>query len=195
MKQLTAILLGLYSLTSCQPNTTSSPTSKAENHPVATAARRHAATTVDAPATAAAQPVAPADSANDEYETYYVVVADTSASYAALHRKMMGLNKQFAIGIDTMGRYFDTAKNRIILPDTSSDEMYAGDYFLRRFPAHSLSLEYLDAYQAAAGKQTIALVTGIYEQEAAADSALAVLRPASRNVFKIKSNMFIGCMH
>ena len=192
MKQLTAILLGVYALASCQPTTSSTPAGQASNE-AATVATRPVAATVAAPATEATAPVA--DSADAEYATYYVVVADTSASYAALHRKMVGLNRKFSIDIDTMGRYFDTAKNRIILPDTSSDEMYAGDYFLPRFPAHSLSLEYLDAYQPAAGKNTMALVTGIYAQEATADSALAVLRPASRNVFKIKSNLFIGCMH
>ncbi|MCB2377197.1 hypothetical protein LGH70_06360 [Hymenobacter sp. BT635] len=197
IKQLPALLLGVCALVACQPNTTSAPTQKAGSAAVAPAANppRAVRASNPGPAAAAETPPAPADSAAAEYETYYVVVADTSLSYAALHRKMLTLNQQFAIGIDTLGRYYDPAKNRIILPDTSSDEMYAGEYTMRRFPAHSLSLEYLEAYQSAAGKQTIALITGIYEREATADSALAVLRPASRNVFKIKSSLFVGCLH
>jgi hypothetical protein len=81
------------------------------------------------------------------------------------------------------------------LPDNDEDEMYAGDYFPRRFPSHSLSLEYLALYYREAGEKTIALVTGIYETEKSADSSVAILQSIEKNVFKIKTNIYVGCLH
>ena len=94
-----------------------------------------------------------------------------------------------------MGRFYNKSKNLIALPDNDKDEIYAGDYFPRRFPSDNLSLEYLNFYQRQAGKKTIALVTGIYETEKGADSALAVLHRSEKKVFKIKADIYVGCMH
>ena len=127
--------------------------------------------------------------------TYFVVVADTSNDYYFLHKKMFTLNRQLNIPIDTMGRFYNKTKNLIALPDNDEDEIYAGDYFPRRFPSDNLSLEYLDFYQRQAGEKTIALVTGIYETEKSADSALTVLHKIEKKVFKIKADIYVGCMH
>jgi hypothetical protein len=135
------------------------------------------------------------DSAGHDIATYYVVVADTNLDYNFLHKEMLDLDGQFKIPIDSMGRFYNKAKNLIALPDNDDDEIYAGDYYPRRYPSENLSLEYLDFYQRPAGKKTIALVTGIYETEKSADSALRVLQQTERKVFKIKSEIYIGCMH
>jgi len=127
--------------------------------------------------------------------TYFVVVADTGIDYSILHKKMFDLNKKLNISIDTMGRFYNKTKNLIALPDNDEDEIYAGDYFPRRFPSDNLSLEYLDFYQRQAGEKTIALVTGIYETEKSADSALTILRNTEKKVFKIKADIYVGCMH
>ncbi|MBK6338753.1 MAG: hypothetical protein IPF63_03905 [Bacteroidetes bacterium] len=127
--------------------------------------------------------------------TYFVVVADTSLDYSTLHKKMFDLNSKLKIPIDTMGRFYNKTKNLIALPDNDEDEIYAGDYFPRRFPSHNLSLEYLNFYQRQAGEKTIALVTGIYETEKSADSALTVLHKTEKKVFKIKADIYVGCMH
>jgi hypothetical protein len=132
---------------------------------------------------------------NADNATYFVVVADTSQDYSALQKKMFDLNSKLQIPIDTMGRFYNKTKNLIALPDNDEDEVYAGDYFPRRFPSDNLSLEYLDFYQRRAGKKTIALVTGIYETENSADSALTVLHKTEKRVFKIKADIYVGCMH
>lgn len=132
---------------------------------------------------------------DDEMAVYYVIVADTSNEYSQLHKKMLELNRKFNIPIDTMGRFYNVTKNLIALPDNDEDEIYAGDYFPRRFPSENLSLEYLNFYQRNAGEKTIALVTGIYELEKSADSALTVLQQTEKKVFKIKSDIYVGCMH
>jgi hypothetical protein len=137
----------------------------------------------------------PADTTDYNFATYFVVVADTNPSYYFLHKKMFRLAQQLNLPIDTMGRYFNKTKNIIALPDDDEDELYAGDYFPRRFPSQHLSLEYLNLYQEIAGEKTIALVTGIYETENSADSALTILKQKEKRGFKLKANIFVGCMH
>ena len=127
--------------------------------------------------------------------TYFLVVADTNQDYSILHKKMFDLNSKLKIPIDTMGRFYNKTKNLIALPDNDGDEIYAGDYFPRRFPSDNLSLEYLSFYQRQAGEKTIALVTGIYETEQSADSALTVLHNTEKKVFKIKADIYVGCTH
>ena len=135
------------------------------------------------------------DTTDYNYATYFVVVVDTSHDYSTLHKQMFDLNSKFKIPIDTMGRFYNKTKNLIALPDNYEDGIYAGDYFPRRFPSDNLSLEYLNFYQSRAGEKTIALVTGIYETEKSADSALTVLHRTEIKVFKIKADIYVGCMH
>ena len=135
------------------------------------------------------------DSSDFDNATYYVLVADTGKDFSSLRRKMFDLRNTLKIPIDTMGRIYNKKKNLIALPDNDKDEIYAGEYFPRRFPSENLSLEYLNFYQKQAGEKTIALVTGIYETEKSADSALTVLRKIEPKVFKIKADIYVGCMH
>jgi len=86
-------------------------------------------------------------------------------------------------------------KNLISLTDDHEDEVYAGDYFPRRFPSEFLSLEYLSLYKENAGDKTIALLVGIYETEKAADSISNILKNREPKLFKIKTEMYVGCMH
>lgn len=135
------------------------------------------------------------DPAEDNYATYYIVIADTGLDYFILHKKMFGLHASLHIPIDTMERTYNTTKNLIALPDNSEDEAYAGEYFPRRLPSESLSLEYLNFYHHQAGSKTIALVTGIYETARSADSALALLQTTDAKAFRLKAVIYVGCIH
>lgn len=135
------------------------------------------------------------DTTNYDIATYFVVVADTSSDYYFLHEKMFALNRQLNIPIDTMGRFYNKSKNLIALADDDEDKIYAGEYYPRRSPSDNLSLEYLKLYQEQAGDKTIALVTGIYETEKSADSALIILQKTEKKVFKIKADIYVGCLH
>ncbi|MET0393303.1 MAG: hypothetical protein ABW019_09185 [Chitinophagaceae bacterium] len=132
---------------------------------------------------------------DDQMATYFVVIADTGQDYPALRQEMTDLNRQFMIPIDTMGRSYNAVKNLIALPEDDEDEIYAGDYFPRRFPSENLSLEYLSVYKDGAGEKTIALVTGIYKTSKNADSARSVLQKNIPGAFVIKADLYIGCMH
>jgi disulfide oxidoreductase YuzD len=81
------------------------------------------------------------------------------------------------------------------LPDNDDDEMYAGVYFPRRYPSENLSLEYLDFYNRNADHKTIALVSGIYQSEKSADSLLSIIRKTDKKAYKLKSQVYVGCMH
>lgn len=135
------------------------------------------------------------DSVNHDIEKFFIIIADTGTDFYSLNKKMYDLNKQLQLPIDTMNRYFNKKKNSIVLHENDEDKLYAGHYFPRRFPSESLSLEYLDVYQDDAGKKTFALVTGIYEKNKSADSALAILKSKEKNAFKIKADINVGCVH
>lgn len=145
-----------------------------------------------------------ADTAADssgEYETVYVVIADTSRQYRPLRQQMLRLQAATRQRIDTLGRFYDPKKNLIRLPDTAPagdektfDEMYAGEYYPRRMPDATLSVEYADQYLTARPK-SMALVMGIYEQPARADSLLAVVRRTAPAAFRVKTSVYMGCLH
>ncbi|OOQ58236.1 hypothetical protein BC343_11375 [Mucilaginibacter pedocola] len=130
----------------------------------------------------------------DAFADYYVVVADTGLSYHELHTKMLALNQTLNTPIDTMDRGYNSKKDLIALPEDSDDDMYAGDYFPRRYPSSALSLEYMQFYKPNSAEKTIALVTGIYESKTSADSALNALKP-SAGAFAVKAHIYVGCMH
>lgn len=135
------------------------------------------------------------DSLDENMATYYVVVADTGLSYYLLQHKMFDIHRKLHIPIDTMDRFYNKKKDLIACPDNYDDEIYAGEYYPRRDPSDHLSLEYLGVYQKNTRDKTIAIVTGIYETEREADSALIALKRVEPKVFKIKADLYIGCMH
>lgn len=144
--------------------------------------------------TAAAQTPS-TDTLGDEYELFYILIADTGKNYFQLHEKMLLLSKQMQLPVDTMDRFYNQQKDLIALPDNHDDEMYAGDYFPRRFPGQSLSIEYLPVYLPDAGEKTMALVAGIFEEEHDANAALNQLKQKVPGAFKTRAEIYVGCMH
>lgn len=135
------------------------------------------------------------DTTDYNYADFYIVVADTGLSYWLLHKKMLQLHRQFNQPIDSLDRYYNVAKDSILLPDNYEDDMYAGAYYPRRSPSTFLSLEYFDFFKSDTREKNIALVTGIYENETSADSAYAILKRVEKNAFKMKAKVYVGCMH
>jgi hypothetical protein len=129
------------------------------------------------------------------YATYAVVIADTGTNYNQLKQQTLILKEKLKVDIDTLGRYYDSRKKKIVLPKNSSDEMYADDYFPRRTVSSTLSLEYLSVYKLDSKQQTIAIVTGIFDDGKLADSALKVAKKFNPNAFKVNAKLYVGCMH
>lgn len=135
------------------------------------------------------------DFSESDVDTFFVVIVDTGAEYFTLRDKMLEISKKHKLPVDTMGRHFNVTKNLIALPDDDEDEIYAGEYYPRRFPSENLSLEYLSFCSKNAGDKTIAMVSGIYETAPASDSAVKNLRTIGIAAFKIESVIYTGCMH
>ncbi len=129
-----------------------------------------------------------------QYANYFVVIADTGKSYYSLRKEMFQLSKSAILTIDTMGRLYNKTKDLIALPDDDSDEIYRGEYYPRRYASQNISLEYLEQYDKS-GKKTIALVAGIYEKKASADSLVQILKPLSKKVYSVEARLYEGCMH
>lgn len=134
----------------------------------------------------------------EQFMNAYVVIADTSQNYVDLRDKMFKLNDQLKAEIETMDRGFDSEKNLICLPLNAYDEIYAGEYFPRRYPSESLSLEYYNYYvtnEKTMSQPTIALVTTITADRKFAKLKLAELKIYSKHAFMVKSKIYMGCIH
>ncbi len=132
---------------------------------------------------------------DSDSEYFYIVTADTHQNYFFLDRKMLEMAGRLNLPIDTMGRYYNPEKNKIILPETDEDDVWAGDYYPRRFPSDFLSLEHLSYYQLSANPKTIALIAGIFETEQRADSAVSFLKKQGESAFSFRAKLFTGCLH
>jgi hypothetical protein len=130
----------------------------------------------------------------DETATYYVVIADTSQSYRDVHITMTEFQKASGQEIDTMGRYYDTKSDKLMLPENDEDELYRGKYYPRRFPDATLSIEYLSTYTEAPSA-TFACVVGIYEKNSAAKKAVSKWKTRFPKIYSLKAKMYTGCMH
>lgn len=142
----------------------------------------------------------PADSGqaveeDPEYANYFIVIADTAAGYYPLRSKMVSLDQGLHFGIDTMGRFYHADKKKIALADNDEDEMYAGEYYPRRYPSGGFSLEYLNFYKDDSKDDMIALVGGIYETRRSADSVANILKKKEKKAFVQEAKVYVGCMH
>lgn len=131
----------------------------------------------------------------EAYANYQVLVIDTNNSYHSLNQKMSSLKDKLGMTIDSMGRYYNAKKDRIVLPDNDEDEMYAGEYFPRRELSKTLSLEYMNQYLPSSKPKTIGIIAGIYANALEADSAFAAVKQVAPKAFKLQSKIYIGCMH
>jgi hypothetical protein len=131
----------------------------------------------------------------DDYQVVYLVVVDTGMDYFSLNAKMYGIKNTFNMKVDTMGRFFNKITKRLILPEDSEDEIYAGDYMPRRDASSALSIEYYGFYTPTANDNAFALVAGIYPKKKEAMKVESRLKKGYSSCFLIESKIFMGCMH
>lgn len=136
-----------------------------------------------------------ADGGHDEMQEVWVLIGDTSQNYYALDAEMYLWAGDLDIEIDTMERYYNLKKKALITSEKSEDELYRGEYFPRRFPTETISIEYLYTYTQYTTANTFALVFGIYESEAEAKKALNKSIKVSQRAFVLTSYLYMGCIH
>ncbi len=133
--------------------------------------------------------------ADNDYAIMYIVVVDTGAQYASLQSAMYTLSQKTGMIVDTMNRYYNKQKDKIVLSENEEDDMYRGEYVPRRFPSTTLSLEYYSIYNDSSTDKNIALVAGLFENAREADSLLRILKPSAPHSFAAMAKVFVGCIH
>lgn len=132
---------------------------------------------------------------NDKTSHVWLVVTDTAKSYPKVLAKMIECSKHSGLEIDSMGRTYAPINDSLIIPLSDSLDLYAGQYFPRRFPSQTLSIEYLDYYWRAAPPRMLGIVAGIYESQSEAMQCLEKLQSSKSHGFLISSRLYMGCMH
>ncbi|RPD38411.1 hypothetical protein [Chitinophaga barathri] len=131
------------------------------------------------------------------WQECYVVVADTGMDYYALRGMLDGVKAITGQEIDTLGRYYDAAKDSVILPVDDEDEMWAGAYYPRWAIGPSGSIEYLDIYRKHedTSSSMLAAVAGLFVEKREADSTAELIRKQYNKAWVMKTQVYMGCMH
>jgi hypothetical protein len=132
---------------------------------------------------------------NNEMAMYFVVIADTSYNYYDLRSDLVHSAKKLKLEIDSLDRFYNSKTRKIQLPDDSEDEIYAGEYYPRRFNSESLSIEYANQYLENLNDSLMAGIMGIYVEQSEAEKRLQLIRKYNPKAFVVKSELFQGCMH
>ncbi len=148
------------------------------------------------------------DAAFSEYSLYYLVSAESGYDYHKLKEVAMQLSQFLDIKFDTLGRYYNQAKKRIVLPDDDPDELFAGEYFFRRDPGNFISIEMQSSYPDTITFKSESLFktfysdslkmfvfAGMYESKKQADSLLKLIKPSCKSATVIPAQIYMGCMH
>ena len=129
------------------------------------------------------------------YMHVYLVVLDMDSSYYPLQSLMYEISESAIIEIDTGTRCFDAARNLLCLPEDDDDDLYAGEYYPRRFVSSFLSIEYLDYYVEPAPSGVMFLLGGIYDSKASALKRVNYLKTFYADAHIIETALYQGCMH
>lgn len=129
------------------------------------------------------------------YAYYYLVIADSGKSYGVLEKQMHSIHQATKLEIDLMGRSYNAQKDLICLADDDPDEIYRGDYFPRRYPTASMSIEYFDFFSQKSSDKNMILLTGIFETKEEAEKQREHILSAAPRAFIVHTPVYVGCMH
>lgn len=129
---------------------------------------------------------------------YYVVFAGASTNFSALDSTAQKISAATAINYENTLVY--DSKRGMIVPDTSSDEIYAGSYFPRRYAGERISIEMAWYYAGStepdsAAAKTMCIITGIYGEKKEAAASLAKVKKLVPDAYMKKIKLYQGCMH
>ncbi len=138
----------------------------------------------------------PAEDPNDDYATCYVVFAGASTDFNALDATAKKISASTGIPyLNTL--VFDPLRG-MIEPDSSTDEIYAGSYYPRRFAEERISIEMADYYAGGIYPEAslrMEIVTGIYGSKKEAARNLAKVKKLVPDAYMKKVELYQGCMH
>jgi len=136
-------------------------------------------------------------SEDDSMANLYVVFAGVSSNFNQLDSVAKKISTKTGIKYQTDLVY--DKKRGMILPDTSSDEIYAGTYYPRRFAEERISIEMAGYYKTGdlrdADSTLMTLVTGIFVGKKEAAANLLQVKKNVPDAYMKKVKLYQGCMH
>ena len=137
-------------------------------------------------------------SKEDSYATCYLIFAGASTNFHQLDSTAKLVAQKTGIKYENTLVY--DSKRGMIVPDTSSDKMYAGSYFPRRYAEERISIEMAWYYSTgtepdSAAPKILCIVTGIYGEKKAASANLAKVKAVVPGAYMKKVKLYQGCMH
>lgn len=143
-----------------------------------------------------------------EYELNYVVSVASGYNYDSLRQIAIQASDFLKFNFDTLNRYYNTEKKKIVLHENDIDDIWAGEYYLRRSGENFVSIEMQTAYidtltikdESATERfysDTLKMFVfaTMYNNKKQADSLLKILRPKYKQVSIIPTEIYLGCMH
>ncbi len=134
---------------------------------------------------------------DEENETAFIVVLDTSDQFNKMYDLALRTSKKFNIPFDTVQKTYFPQSNLWGVSMSSGDEMYRGEYFPRRHGDEKeiLSLEYQNWYDQSSRDKNLMLVANIFHFSMDAEESVARWRPFFPNAFILQREIYMGCMH
>ena len=134
---------------------------------------------------------------DEENETAFIVVLDTSDQFNKMFDLALRTSKKFNIQFDTFQKTYFSETNLWGVSMSSEDVMYSGEYFPRRHGDEKeiLSLEYQNWYDHSSRDKNLMLVANIFHFSMDAEESVARWRPFFPNAFILQSEIYMGCMH
>lgn len=127
----------------------------------------------------------------------YIVVAGASTDFNALD--LLAKKISTVTNINYRNDLMYDKKRGMILPDTSSDDIYAGSYFpVRRYPEELISIDmkwYFSEHQGKDGDKTMIIVTGVFGNKEEAKKNLELIKKVVPTAYIKSVNIYLGCMH
>jgi hypothetical protein len=143
-----------------------------------------------------------------EYELYYVVNVVEGYNYDSLRQIAKEVSRFITYRYDSLDRYYNYKRKKIVYPDNYEDEIYAGDYLFRRYSDSIVSLEMRNAYADTATEKNEAaherfyadstklfVFADMFASKAEAEQLAARLKQKFKHTTLIPANIFMGCMH
>ena len=134
---------------------------------------------------------------NEDYQTAFVVVLDTSDQFQKMYDLAMSTSRKFNVPFDTVQKSYFPETNIWGVSQSSDDEIYRGEYFPRRNGSEKdmLSLEYQYWYDKKGNDKNLMLVTNIFSFSMDAEQSVAAWRKHFPQAFILQCEMYMGCMH
>jgi hypothetical protein len=147
-----------------------------------------------------------------EFGRYYIVTVAEGTDFPALEKIAKQSAAKLNCKYDNLEREYRLGKG-IVDPDSSEDEMYAGEYYPRRPFSYSLvgdsaalnkpefvSIEMKYAFNGIGNTVStedprMVIVAGIFDSLSTANKVASILQPSFPSTRIVEDSLYFGCMH